>query len=191
MRGEHCSLFVTFDGHLGSSPHARGALIVGNAERHAGGIIPACAGSTEEQLPTELMEQGSSPHARGAPVLIVVDVDAFGIIPACAGSTPRHREEVRRAGDHPRMRGEHALPLGSSLTPRGSSPHARGAPAACCLYSGDVGIIPACAGSTATRTALRLLKGDHPRMRGEHSMSHSASSLVLGSSPHARGAPIR
>ena len=31
-----------------------------------------------------------------------------------------------------------------------------------------LGIIPACAGSTASLTFAKLLKEDHPRMRGEH-----------------------
>ena len=116
--------------------------------------------------------------------------DARGIIPACAGSTPYlHVDGPCRTGssphargalglaiagvsaamDHPRMRGEHDV-----LQPGRSRP---------------LGIIPACAGSTALeivaeirdygssphargaprpRTSRATSPRDHPRMRGEH-----------------------
>ena len=51
-----------------------------------------------------------------------------------------------------------------------------------------VGIIPACAGSTAG--LRRCLAGvrDHPRMCGEHNGWKDKAALYLGSSPHVRGA---
>ena len=177
---------------VGSSPHARGAPPPSSGRRPSRrGIIPACAGSTGASLPFLARCKGSSPHARGAP-------------------SSRHGGSWR-CRDHPRMRGEHHLErsgaeleariipacAGSTLrrmtwkgTHVGSSPHARGAPAArigtrkaawdhprmrgehvprAVLVSGGVGIIPACAGSTIPRP---------PR-----------TSVLLGSSPHARGAP--
>ena len=50
MRGEHRMIPGTSLGEMGSSPHARGALRVERREQQAGGIIPACAGSTLEYL---------------------------------------------------------------------------------------------------------------------------------------------
>ena len=50
------------------------------------------------------------------------------------------------------MRGEHATLMSGTTSTLGSSPHARGAPE---RYTGKpiaVGIIPACAGSTAQMT---------------------------------------
>ena len=52
----------------------------------------------------------------------------------------------------------------------------------------SLGIIPACAGSTRCRGALRASCGDHPRMRGEHPSALRISAALAGSSPHARGA---
>ena len=107
MRGEHCMLMLYRLYTWGSSPHARGALVVRNLELALDGIIPACAGSTRlvvhvlahggdhprmrgEHRTAKVkmhVQPGSSPHARGA-----LDVNAahglwVRIIPACAGST--------------------------------------------------------------------------------------------------------
>ena len=93
---------------MGSSPHARGALLscwsisprprdhprmrgehlVDLRERYRlPGIIPACAGSTPSVLEIKTASAGSSPHARGA-------------------RRPT-QDAVGTGGDHPRMRGEH------------------------------------------------------------------------------------
>ena len=133
----------------GSSPHTRGALMSNNAasvaakdhprirgehsaERHVPavlpGIIPAYAGSTDDDIARCGDSMGSSPHTRGAPV----------------------RDEVgyERRWDHPRIRGEHrrirrVSRWGDGIIPayagsthwrlkghakdKGSSPHTRGA----------------------------------------------------------------
>ena len=108
---------------------------------------------------------------RGEHLLVLALVNRnHGIIPACAGSTERHDRWY--------------------LAPPGSSPHARGARK--CGYE------------------AWTYDEDHPRMRGEHKpfehVSVCASGIipacagstgrcrmtgwvVLGSSPHARGAP--
>ena len=107
MRGEHrlaCSMPIE---RQGSSPHARGALVVFLVQVEVVGIIPACAGSTttnsfvpfscrdhprmrgehHEAAILERLYRGSSPHARGARAEDVPVVPVEGIIPACAGST--------------------------------------------------------------------------------------------------------
>ena len=91
---------------------------------------------------------GSSPHARGARLGSCPLSASLRIIPACAGSTITARSLANFAGDHPRMRGEHADMSRPLAVSRGSSPHARGAPAAFDAAARQVGIIPACAGST-------------------------------------------
>ena len=50
------------------------------------------------------------------------------------------------------------------------------------------GIIPACAGSTRDPAQARRFYGDHPRMCGEHDTGEPTVVLVVGSSPHVRGA---
>ena len=53
-----------------------------------------------------------------------------------------------------------------------------------------MGIIPAYAGSTVVVPHLRATLGDHPRIRGEHVLTHLHPGEIEGSSPHTRGAPI-
>ena len=134
---------------------------------------------------------GSSPRARGAPADGDAAAAVRGIIPACAGSTRVSHESSASKRDHPRVRGEH-VSGGSSRPQRGgSSPRARGAHAAAGVLRGLPGIIPACAGSTSPTRLEVHDAGDHPRVRGEHSISRPMNSGQLGSSPRARGALYR
>ena len=66
------------------------------------------------------------------------------------------------------MRGEHVGRMIGLVIIGGSSPHARGAPVAEGVHDALGGIIPACAGSTASRATTVRSTRDHPRMRGEH-----------------------
>ena len=73
----------------------------------------------------------------------------------------------------------------------GSSPRARGT-----LKAPDGGktrwrIIPACAGNTAERRVMPRPASDHPRVRGEHSFHRARANVAVGSSPRARGTPVR
>ena len=133
------------------------------------GIIPAYAGSTLSARAASLKlwdhprvcgehlrissfrypALGSSPRMRGARLRRGAENLTCGIIPAYAGSTAPWTEQAARAWDHPRVCGEHNLAMEANAEREGSSPRMRGAPAACCLYSGEVGIIPAYAGSTS------------------------------------------
>ena len=136
---------------------------------------------------------GSSPHARGARGRGGHHDVRSGIIPACAGSTCWRARCRCSCRDHPRMRGEHYLDGSTDRRLTGSSPHARGA------LGGPVdavvvgGIIPACAGSTSCPSTTASCTRDHPRMRGEHEEHglYRWGGGMLGSSPHARGAPRR
>ena len=47
MRGEHSKPQLGLPSGLGSSPHARGTLLVEPGRGHERGIIPACAGNTD------------------------------------------------------------------------------------------------------------------------------------------------
>ena len=131
---------------------------------------------------------GSSPHARGARGSGRFSRLISGIIPACAGSTPAKVSTPPAHGDHPRMRGEHNFGDGEDDRVTGSSPHARGALGGHERLCVEVGIIPACAGSTPLSPCHGRLRRDHPRMRGEHASGHALCGSAVGSSPHARGA---
>ena len=131
---------------------------------------------------------GSSPHARGALRRLVVHARLAGIIPACAGSTIRYVAGALAPGDHPRMRGEHTYSAVAPWPQVGSSPHAWGALSGLRPVVVDVGITPACAGSTRSSPCGASPRGDHPRMRGEHAELLADLYTRKGSSPHARGA---
>ena len=208
MRGEHRatrkqSLLVR-----GSSPRARGARRAYRTGFGGERIIPACAGSTFDHLPSELVLAdhprvrgehvpsgavyasiaGSSPRARGAPPKAGNTRNARGIIPACAGSTRNDPQRARRPEDHPRVRGEHLLPVLKKVIRAGSSPRARGALREEHGTAVRRGIIPACAGSTTSPTPTSPSPWDHPRVRGEHVETTMGMSPKMGSSPRARGA---
>ena len=97
------------------------------------------------------------------------------------------RQAFRR--DHPRIRGEHNSNVLTEMLTCGSSPHTRGAHARLPAREPLRRIIPAYAGSTVAQIPGKIVKADHPRIRGEHSVRHSKSVSLSGSSPHTRGAP--
>ena len=99
------------------------------------------------------VSEGSSPHVRGARLAGQLHALRHGIIPACAGSTTSRSTVPMYLGDHPRMCGEHLYVREESVWKAGSSPHVRGAPGAQGAQAVELGIIPACAGSTPPRSS--------------------------------------
>ena len=168
MRGEHIANVDGGPDMQGSSPHARGTLLVASALMCCFGIIPACAGNTKKagkrwtpigdhprmrgehhtSLSNVWDALGSSPHARGTHSYRTAVTHHVGIIPACAGNTCQSAGSWPHPWDHPRMRGEHGLERPTKQDRMGSSPHARGTRGLVALCLGRVGIIPACAGNT-------------------------------------------
>ena len=210
MCGEHAESTGVVCCPLGSSPHVRGARCRAVRAVHPHGIIPACAGSTSStsnwtcgsrdhprmcgehpHMPrNKSSSEGSSPHVRGARVPSVMSRVRHGIIPACAGSTSSGHVLERTYRDHPRMCGEHPFQDLRVMTAVGSSPHVRGARYQSVRLVTELGIIPACAGSTPAKTLSSAQRGDHPRMCGEHILAVSSAEALEGSSPHVRGAPF-
>jgi len=92
--------------------------------------------------------------------------------------------------DHPRIRGEHVFREIWLCLQSGSSPHTRGAHSEAPGRGETPGIIPAYAGSTKSLLAEGRGAGDHPRIRGEHTLRLLYIQSSLGSSPHTRGAPV-
>ena len=97
--------------------------------------------------------------------------------------------DAQSEADHPRIRGEHDSLSTEKFRARGSSPHTRGAQPTARPERGLHGIIPAYAGSTVAEIPGKIVKADHPRIRGEHTLVVSRLHLMPGSSPHTRGAP--
>ena len=86
------------------------------------------------------------------------------------------------------MCGEHWVQSGFDELDAGSSPHVRGAHARHVDRRRRMGIIPACAGSTAPSSISPEVAWDHPRMCGEHNCDEPVNGYQQGSSPHVRGA---
>ena len=188
IRGEHRRRARRGVVTLGSSPHTRGARQRRLRKHDRRQDHPRIRG---EHWPTRVSassETGSSPHTRGAPRNVSHITPLSRIIPAYAGSTRISCAGGPPARDHPRIRGEHIYNNLKVPEQAGSSPHTRGARARPDGLLGRQGIIPAYAGSTATKGRRRLSKRDHPRIRGEHDSITSSAILAFGSSPHTRGA---
>ena len=185
----------------------RGTLHVVGHVYHRDGIIPACAGNTETRANddvwawdhprvcgehdmglTEHQDRlGSSPRVRGTlgGSRNVIELD--GIIPACAGNTWRIAPICSTCRDHPRVCGEHFWTSSIDVPKVGSSPRVRGTQVRGYRLDDFVGIIPACAGNTASKRPHRRRKRDHPRVCGEHAASCFCPRRSLGSSPRVRG----
>ena len=71
----------------------------------------------------------------------------------------------------------------------GSSPRMRGALSHERSNHAYLRIIPAYAGSTSAWSPCLSAQRDHPRVCGEHCISHMVTSWPVGSSPRMRGAP--
>ena len=193
---------------MGSSPPTRGALEPRLQPVPQARIIPAYAGSTTPPSPTAAtstdhprlrgehgMDEatnvglaGSSPPTRGAREGGQLPVVIFRIIPAYAGSTGHPRSGRVPGGDHPRLRGEHTAGFHAPVRTSGSSPPTRGALRWARKLDRRAGIIPAYAGSTHHHGPPPAGAQDHPRLRGEHMPVTSTSTVLVGSSPHTRGA---
>ena len=134
---------------------------------------------------------GSSPLARGLRDDQLVRRHVPGIIPARAGFTPPSRPASASPPDHPRSRGVYRWPCGWWSRRSGSSPLARGLPSASQTKQPNSRIIPARAGFTVPRHARRRDERDHPRSRGVYDIVGTVLDMVNGSSPLARGLPVR
>ena len=150
---------------------------------------PRVRGEHAGTLSGNTLVYGSSPRTRGAPHEHHREDRDRGIIPAYAGSTDARPGRPPRGGDHSRIRGEHLLALLAIGTTSGSSPHTRGAPRTHREDTVFIRIIPAYAGNTQPAICATTGRGDHPRIRGEHSPSRALAEPRTGSSPHTRGTP--
>ena len=149
---------------------------------------PRIRGEHEDKRYADWDRAGSSPHTRGAQPAMAGPMRAAGIIPAYAGSTAEAPPAPTTFRDHPRIRGEHPVSSATRRPTRGSSPHTRGAHSGWPEGSRTPGIIPAYAGSTERGHGDVNRAWDHPRIRGEHGIPKIRATLIVGSSPHTRGA---
>ena len=155
----------------GSSPLARGLHHGGSATVVERRIIPARAGFTRRVSMPKAPPAGSSPLARGLRGRVLARCDLLG--------------------DHPRSRGVYHGNALHLFGLEGSSPLARGLPSIIARPPPSRRIIPARAGFTQDLAARRLGRPDRPRSRGVYSSAVKPAAASIGSSPLARGLPIR
>ena len=209
LRGEHEQTSRGDAMDDGSPPPARGAPQPPRGGVRRRRITPACAGSTvmspgrQREVPdhprlrgehgvgavTSVNTRGSPPPARGAPDAGEIYIARYRITPACAGSTGSRSGSATCGTDHPRLRGEHRRRCAAGPGRRGSPPPARGALLQAAQPRQPGRITPACAGSTTAARRPRAAAPDHPRLRGEHSVTVWPNRWRRGSPPPARGAP--
>ena len=131
--------------------------------------------------------QGSSPRVRGKPVRGRGSARCPRLIPACAGKTPTPRPAKRPTRAHPRVCGENSGIHGEVIGDHGSSPRVRGKLANDPNAPADWGLIPACAGKTATKQSPSNSERAHPRVCGENRHIRARRPVGWGSSPRVRG----
>ena len=151
----------------GSSPLARGLLVVQGGPEVVLGIIPARAGFTYDRA---MREQWLRDHPRSRGV---------------------YREEAvmikLSPGSSPLARGLPRTTMPRSTRVIGSSPLARGLPQRAPRGARAMRIIPARAGFTHPSRTRASSLADHPRSRGVYPAPKSVRGRPAGSSPLARG----
>ena len=207
MRGEKAPQLSEGLRGAGSPPRARGKDHVGDGQSPLHGITPACAGKSpappkkgpglwdhprvrgEKRLHSwrAMSMSGSPPRARGKDWEEVWGEDGFGITPACAGKRSGKSGSAKFCGDHPRVRGEKRRPGLCPAVAQGSPPRARGKAHVRYGLKASPGITPACAGKRYLLPHQSAGEQDHPRVRGEKSLSRKEHMADLGSPPRARG----
>ena len=174
-------------------------------------FIPACAGNSLQTILISLVrsvhprlrgelfpfhsatyvQPGSSPLARGTRPQKGPSVEVSRFIPACAGNSQERYAEYRYKPVHPRLRGELRISTSGRERVSGSSPLARGTQNRCKHAFDDDRFIPACAGNSRAKRHDYFTSAVHPRLRGELKDENIRNTAQFGSSPLARGTPLR
>ena len=165
-RGVYASPVPERHGRGGSSPLARGLLVLLGGLFAVARIIPARAGFTAHLYRPCRWDRGSSPLARGLHSRSPSSATPARIIPARAGFTDNPTDFQVYGKDHPRSRGVYSKAIWHHQIRQGSSPLARGLLAVYSDNMPDGGIIPARAGFTMYALISKPRTVDHPRSRG-------------------------
>ena len=177
-----CSLAGIIPAHAGLTPQAR-------PYPHSKRDHPRACGAHPYRNHGVLECQGSSPRMRGSLFTLVYDGTRTGIIPAHAGLTFHDLHVSCSSRDHPRACGAHMPFTQDILSAAGSSPRMRGSLFGSLCKHILKGIIPAHAGLTRKKKALKYGDRDHPRACGAHDDFALHCNTESGSSPRMRGSP--
>ena len=148
---------------------------------------PRAGGENPHRPQPATHDPGSSPRGRGKHILRCQDNTNHRLIPARAGKTSRLSPVRRLRRAHPRAGGENVSGVAAGRVFRGSSPRGRGKLTALFTVIVVVRLIPARAGKTTDRTAVRVEGRAHPRAGGENGRRLVWRLVVRGSSPRGRG----
>ena len=191
----------------GSSPRVRGKRLAEGEVAGAEGLIPACAGKTGRPSSTTSAPWahprvcgenspaysptaglvGSSPRVRGKRADRCAGQPRKRLIPACAGKTRRRRGGGPGRTAHPHVCGENDPIVLPERLLQGSSPRVRGKHWDWAVPGAGCGLIPACAGKTASDRLDHQERSAHPRVCGENDLAGADSQAEWGSSPRVRG----
>ena len=129
---------------------------------------------------------GSPPRVREPLSKRIPDCSRKGITPACAGTTASCTAGGSFAKDHPRVCGNHPFCLVEPVSHPGSPPRVREPLSEIAKAIPQVGITPACAGTTLTQKTNSITLRDHPRVCGNHGSTRWDSTVPQGSPPRVR-----
>ncbi len=136
------------------------------------GAMPVHPRERGEQIRSVLTSTpsiGSSPRTRGTGYFVGRARGEGRFIPANAGNSPIRRPGRCRCTVHPRERGEQRMLSKLAAVYCGSSPRTRGTDERRGLGRRNDRFIPANAGNSPKRGAIRIFRPVHPRERGEQS----------------------
>ena len=156
-------------------------------DRTASQAHPRSRGEHDLFSPPQRVALGSSPLARGTFLQACEKERERRLIPARAGNIPWVCGLSGCLPAHPRSRGEHMFRVCGQVGNLGSSPLARGTCGRLSRLPWRRRLIPARAGNIEASCQTTRRRAAHPRSRGEHALSKTASMRLFGSSPLARG----
>ena len=194
---------------LGSPPRVRGLPRRLSSRRLSSGITPRVCGDYLARSTAELLvlgsprvcgdyqtsisrpraRMGSPPRVRGLPRLTTRHSATPRITPACAGTTTGPAPRPTEAWDHPRVCGDYGTHLPTTPAPRGSPPRVRGLLYPSGRNTVEIGITPACAGTTHQQQPGNRQRWDHPRVCGDYESLKCWGIMATGSPPRVRGLP--
>ena len=206
LRGDHLPRPCATNSPTGSPPPTRGPYVIYRRHRCRQRITPAYAGTIASRLRCErnrwdhprlrgdhtswwwwLSLRGSPPPTRGPSAAQADGMWGPGITPAYAGTISGGMSAVSTFRDHPRLRGDHTQETWAESLGRGSPPPTRGPSDESGEGTCTGGITPAYAGTMVVVVISGFLRGDHPRLRGDHVATSMKRLMKPGSPPPTRG----
>ena len=168
-------------------PACAGETWSSSAPRRDCGGYPRLCGGNRGSPEIEVSRSGLSPRVRGKRYCAVGVVAADGTIPACAGETSGCGTTSSVLADYPRVCGGNRAELKNWPTRKGPSPRVQGK-----RHPGNRALpvhraIPACAGETVPRPAIRKSIWVYPRVCGGNRVRLGYRYQNGGLSPRLRG----